>query len=334
MKKTLLLVLSFALVLTLAFGLSSCKNSEDEVSATYTLDSTEFNSVVEYDGSFDPTGLYLVSNEGDRIPVTAEMLGSVDTLTVGEKSHTFTYNDQTFSVNYTVKFVVTYVINGVEDKQLVLSANEVVEPDAPVVIGKQFEGWSRELPNVLTSNIVIEAVYKTLSDSQEDVFTWLGNGVIDLTGYAPEGADLEVVVLDEFEEEDSSLATVSLDARNNNIEYSLKSQDPVIIAFKAYDGDQLVAEKSWYIEKVAKPNLTIGDMSGITGITMGDRISMQRVNNTSDIEFRYHITCSNGNVNVSEGGEILNISPLKAGVTELTIKATNSMNALESIELK
>ena len=336
MKKTLLLAFSLILVLTLAFGLSGCKKDkgDGEASVTYTLDSTEFNGVVAYDGALDLAGLYLVPSEGERVPVTFDMIGSVDTLSVGEKEHTFTYEGQTFTVNYTVKFLVTYIVNGIEYPQLVFSATEVAEPEVPVIIGKQFEGWSRELPNVLTSNVVIEAVYKTLSSAQDDIFTWLGNGVIDLAGYAPEGADFDVLVLDEDEEEDSSLATVELDAKAGKLSYSLKSSDPVIISFKAYDGEQLVAEKSWYVEKVAKPQLTISDNSGIVGITVGDRNSMQTVNNESDIDFRYQITCSNENVNVNEGGDILYITPLKAGVTNVTIKAINSMNALESIDLQ
>ena len=334
MKKTLLLAFSLILVLALAFGLSSCKDKGNGNSVTYTLDSTGFVGVVEYEGTLDTTGLYLVPSEGEKIPVTAAMLGGVDTLSTGEKEHTFTYEGQNFTVNYVVKFCVTYIVNGVETKQLVLNSDEVIVPDTPTIVGKQFEGWSRDLPGHLTSNIVIEAIYQTLSNAQDEIFTWLGTGVIDLTGYAPAGAELEISVLDEFEEEDDTLADVTLDASAAKINYTLSGSDPVIISFKAYDDGALVAEKSWYIEKVKKPDLTIGDKSGIVGITVGDRNAMQRVNNNSDITFKYQMSYSNGNVQISEGGDMLNIAPLKAGVTNVTITATNSMNALETIELQ
>ena len=337
MKKTLLLAFSLILVLTLAFGLSSCGNKDkgDGNTVTYELVSTDdFVGVVEYEGTLDTTGLYLVPAEGERVPVTADMIGAVDTLSTGEKEHTFSYNDQSFTVKYVVKFSVTYIINGVAEKQLVLDSDEVVIPNAPNVTGKQFEGWSRDLPAHLTSNIVIEAIYQTLSSSQDDIYTWLGAGVIDLTGYAPAGATFEVLVLDEFEDEDDSLADVTVDAANAKINYSLNGNDPVIISLKAYEGDALVAEKSWYIEKVAKPELTIGDKSGIVGITVADRNAMQRVNNNSDITFKYLMTYSNGNVEINEAGDMLYITPVKAGVTNVTIKAVNAMNALESIDLE
>ena len=335
MKKTLLLAFSLILVLTLAFGLSSCnKDKGDGNSVTYTLDSSAFVGVVEYEGTLDTTGLYLVSSEGERIPVTADMLGGVDTLSTGEKELTFSYNDQSFTVKYVVKFSVTYIINGVETKQLVFDSEEVVVPQVPEIAGQQFEGWSRELPGHLTSNVVIEAIYQTLTSAQDDIYTWLGNGVIDLSGYAPAGAEFEVVVLDEFEDEDDSLADVTVDEAAAKITYSLNSNDPVIISFKAYEDGALVAEKSWYIEKVAKPNLTISDNSGIAGITVGDRNAMQRVNNNSDITFKYQMTYSNGNVEINEAGDMLYITPIKAGVTNVTIKAVNAMNALESIDLE
>lgn len=333
MKKILLTALSLMLILTMVIGISGCKKNKDDDSVSYSLDTSGFASTVKYKDQLDLSGLVLVSDDGDRIQVTADMIGGAETGSVGQKTLTVSYGGQTFNVNYTVKFQVTFIVNGIETKHLVESVSELTYPDTPTIIGKQFKGWSRELPNVLTDNLIIEANYEALSDAREDVFTWLGEGVIDITGYAPEGSRYEIGILNEYEEEDSSLATVSLDETTHKISYQLTGNDPVIITFKAYGDAGLVADKSWYIEKVAKPTVSIGDGTGIIGVPLGNRTSWQRINYASNVSFRYQLTPANNNITVTESVDVLYIETLKAGVTQLSVKAINDTNPLETIDL-
>lgn len=332
MKKFLLIALSLVLVFGLAFGLAGCKKKRDK-SVSYSLDTTEFRDTVEYKGQMDLTGLVIVSSKGDRVQVTPDMIGGVDTNSIGDKTFTVSYNGQTFNVGYSVKFLVTFIVNGVETKHYVTSAAGLTYPEIPEIVGKQFEGWSKEIPATLSNNIVIEAMYKSLSNAREDVYTWLGEGIIDITGYAPAGSRYEVTVLDENESENSSLANVSLDETAQKISYKLNGNAPVIIALKAYNGEDLIVDKSWHIERAEKPEMTLGDGSGYVGAPVGDRTTSCNINYDSVIPFRYQITPANGNVEVGEAADMLFIKALKAGVTQLNIKAINATNPMEAIEL-
>ena len=333
MKKFLLAVLSIMLVITLALGATGCKKKKNANTETYTLDTSAFSTTVKYNDQMNLSGLVLVSNTGSRVQVTPDMVSGIDTASIGAKTLTVSYKGQTFNVNYTVKFLVTFVVNGVETHHYVESASELSYPETPEIIGKQFEGWSREIPNVLTGNIVIEANYKYLSNAREEVFTWTGAGTIDVKGYIPAGATYELKVLGEDEAEDSTLADVSLSEAAQQISYTLAGNDTAIIVLKVYDGESLVADKSWEIIKVAKPTLSIGDGTDVVGVPFGDRSSYVRVNYKSDVSFKYIINCNNQNLNVTEATNVLYIETLKAGVTSLSIKAVNDMNPTESIDL-
>lgn len=287
MKKIVLLAISLLLVLTMAFGLASCKKDKEE-DVTYSLDSSAFSSEVAYEGELSLGGLFIVSSEGERIPVTSSMVSGMDTLSVGAKTLSISYGESTFSVNYTVKFLVTFVVNGSEVSQLVSDASEVSVPETPVVAGKQFEGWDREVPNVLTSNIVINAIYKTLSNAREDIYTWLGQGVIDISGYAPAGSTYTLSV------DDPSSVSVSLDEAGAKINYTLNSDDAVTITLQAHKDSQLVADKSWTVEKVSKPNVYFEDT--VVALGLDERMLQTEVKYSSDITFKYQIAESNTNV--------------------------------------
>ena len=198
MKRTLLLVLSLLLIVGVALGLAGCKpkNEEPPVVKSYTLDSSAFKPTAVFGEKLSLNGLKLVEAGGETVTVTDSMVTGVDTSSAGEKTLTVSYNDQTFEVKYTVKFRVVFVVNGVESEQLVASSGEIKVPETPVITGQQFEAWSVEIPTTLTSNLRIDAIYKTLDGSRQDVYTWTGTGLINLSGYANEGATINVSITD------------------------------------------------------------------------------------------------------------------------------------------
>lgn len=334
MKRNLLTVLSLLLVVILAIGMVGCKNKNKD--ATYTVDTSAFNSTVAFGGSIDISGLALVSDGGERVAVTEDMISGIDTTTVGNKTLTVSYGDKTYNVDYSVKYCVTFIIEGVETKQFVLSASEISVPATPVVTGKQFEKWSTAVPNVITGNLTLEAVYKTLNSEREDAFTWSGTGTLNLEGYTVAGAECTYKVTDADGNENGSLATVSIDAVGGVINYQLTGESAVI-HFTATAGGVTVGEKSWHIKKATKPTLTIGDGSAAVGIMVGSRRSSQRIVASSDnVSLKYQITTSNANANVDVDDAIdasfLFIDVYKSGVTEIKVTAVNATNPTEKIE--
>ena len=338
MKRNLLAVLSLMLVIILAIGMVGCNKDKDK-DITYTVDTSTFNSVVPLGGTVDVAGLALVSDNGDRVAVTADMLSGVDTTSVGEKTFTVNYDGKGYDVSYTVKYCVTFIIEGVETKQLVLSASELSVPATPVIEGKQFEKWSNPIPNVLTGNLTLEAIYKTLSSEQEDAYTWTGAGTLNIEGFVTAGAECSASVTDVNGNENSALATVSVDTANNLIRYQLAGDTDVIIHFTAKVGDEVVGTKSWKVSRVAEPTLTLGDTSGAVGIMIGGRRSSQRIVASSDaVSLNYQVTPSNANVTVGldayTDASFLFIDVNKAGVTEVTVTAINSTNPTERVQAK
>ena len=248
MKRTLLLVLSLLLIVGVALGLAGCKpkNEEPPVVKSYTLDSSAFKPTAVFGEKLSLNGLKLVEAGGETVTVTDSMVTGVDTSSAGEKTLTVSYNDQTFEVKYTVKFRVVFVVNGVESEQLVASSGEIKVPETPVITGQQFEAWSVEIPTTLTSNLRIDAIYKTLDGSRQDVYTWTGNGLINLSGYASEGASINVNVTD-ADGNALSAGAVTATLESGKIKYGLVSADSAVISISG-DG---VMDKSWLVQKTA-----------------------------------------------------------------------------------
>ena len=334
MKKTLLLAITLLLVMGVVMGLAGCKPKDetpDEPAKSYTLDSTAFKTEAVFGENLSLSGLKLVEASGNEVVVvTKDMVSGNDTSSAGAKKLTISYNDQTFTVDYTVKFRVTFTVNGEVTTQYVLSASEIKIPELPVIPGKQFEFWSNEIPTTLTANLNIEAVYKTLSTERENAYTWTGSGLINLAGYAPQGSTVNVSVTDESGAAlPSSVATV--DASTNKISYTLGDYETVIIAISGTN----VMGKSWKVQKTAQPTLTIADGQEAVKIVLGGNRSSQKINSTSSpIKFRYVATPNNANVNSAASNGYLFVDALKAGVTEITVKAINETNELEFITLK
>lgn len=330
MKKTLLLVLSLLLIVGVALGLAGCKKNDEEPPAakSYTLDDSAFKPTVVFGEKLSLNGLKLVEAGGETVTVTDSMVTGVDTTSAGAKTLTVSYNDQTFTVNYTVKFRIVFVVNGVEAEQLVLNSSEINVPTPPAITGQQFESWSVQIPTTLTSNLRIDAIYKTLDGSREDVYTWTGNGLINLSGYASDGASINVDVTDEDGNALAGAVTATLES--GKIKYSLVSADSAVISISG-DG---VMSKSWLVQKTSEPTASLANGEAI-GLALGSNRDSQKINiSATPVTFKYSATAGNANVEAGASNGYLFIDALKAGVTELTVKVTNATNELESITLK
>ena len=334
MKKTLLLVTSLLLILGVALGLAGCKTKTEEppVTKNYQLDSTAFNSTVVFGEKLSLNGLKLVEAGGEVVTVTDSMVSGVDTSSAGEKTLTVSYNDQTFTVKYTVKFRIVFVVNGEETSQLVTSASEIKFPTPPSITGQQFESWSVEVPATLTSNLRIDAIYRVLDGSREDAYTWTGSGVINLAGYANTGASVNVTVTDtDGNPISSGAATVTLES--DKIKYTLLTADSIIVAISG-DG---VMDKSWLVQKTEKPTVSIATGAEAIGIALGSNTQSQKIKvSSTPVTFKYTTTLNNANIEAGANSDTdyLFIDAKKAGVTELTLKVINATNELESITLK
>lgn len=333
MKKILLLSVSLLLIMVLAFGFVGCKGKKGDGTKSYTLDTAEFNSTAVFGEELSLKGLKLVEEKGDTLDVTAEMTDGIDTSSAGAKSFTVSYNGQTFTVDYTVKFRVTYMVEGVETVQLVSDVGEIVVPETPKISGKQFDCWSVQLPNVLTSNLRIDAIYKTLSGAREDAYTWTGNGVISLEGYVTRGGAVNVSVKDE-EGNALSGVTASVDAGTGRLNYSLGELDGAVITIS---GEGVAVEKSWRVSRTTKPTLTIADGQEAVGFILSEKKYPQKISTGASVKLKYVIEYGSGKGNLKDvqvaNGHLF-VETLKLGVTELIIKAVNATNELEYVTVK
>lgn len=328
MKKILLLTISLLLILGVALGLSSCKKEKKDKEAGFTVDTAEFNPLVVYGESLSLEGLKLRDADGGVVDVESDMVSHIDITTPGAHTLEIYYEGETYAVEYFVKFRVVFSVEGVETEQFVVDASEIIPPILPEIAGKQFEGWSTQIPNIITNNFRTVAIYKTLSSEKEDVYTWTGNGVISLEGYAVSGSNVNLQVTNA---NGDPISVATLNSATNKIEYSVGNNDVVNV----YISGTNVMAKSWQIHTVAEPTLTIGDGSGKATevIYGGDRGYAEIRSSQKDVKFNYNVVLSNGNVECAVVNDTLFATSSKYGVTSVTIKAINSTNELETITL-
>lgn len=328
MKKILLLTTCILLLIGLTLGLAGCKKGKEETEKSYSLDSSEFNGTAVFGENLSLNGLKLVESGGSVIAVTSDMVKGIDTSSVGAKQLTVSYKGHTFTVDYSVKYRITYVINDEETVQLVTDVSEIVVPETPTVVGKQFDSWSVSLPTVLTSNLRIDAIYRSLSSQRENAYTWTGVGLINLEGYVTFGDTPVYTVTDEAGNELFGIA--SFDGATNKLHYTLSDNTSVIITVSG----EGVMQKSWRVEKTAAPRLAIAGGIEAVAIPLGSNRESQKINvSDTPIGFKYTVSADNANVNATAANGYLFIDVLKAGVTELSIVAVNATNELESVIL-
>ena len=327
MKKILLLTVSVLLLACLTVGFTGCFITGGDKS--YSLDTSGFNSTAVFGEELSLAGLKLTA-DGETVSVTKDMVTGLDTSSAGDKEMTVSYNGQTFKVAYTVKFRVTFVIEGKETVQLVKSVSEVVVPETPVILGKQFDRWSVSLPETLTSNLRIDAMYKTLSGEQETVYTWTGSGLIDISGYAENPGALTYNVTDGSG--NALDATLVTNSNDGSLRYALDGNGVIIVSI----GGEGVIPKSWKILAIDEPSITIANGMEAVGIALGSNRYSEKITvvGSSSLTFKYEVTTDNSNLAVAQSNGYLFIDVAKAGVTELTVKAVNATNPYEYITVK
>ena len=92
--------------------------------------------------------------------------------------------------------------------------------------------------------------------------------------------------------------------------------------------------KSWRVEKTTAPTVTIANGNEAIGITIGDKRNSQKINVAgSPVGLKYTVELNNSNINAAAANGYLFVDVLKAGVTEITLKAVNETNELESVSV-
>ena len=163
MKKIIILLLSFIILVAGIFSVSSCEfigsqDGGDKDEATYQLNSGAFNSTIAYGETPDVSTLFISKTDSSgitNIPVDPAMV-TCDTSSIGAKTLTVTYMGNTFNLTVYVKYRVIFMFNGeVVDTQYVASAFDIVNPKVTVPESHTFGGF--DIPEALTDNVIIDA---------------------------------------------------------------------------------------------------------------------------------------------------------------------------------
>ena len=159
LSRTLLLLVVIAAIL----GLSSCKIFVEPEPSTYDLEVDKFERNVVYGSKLDLSGLKIKVTTGtdvEYVPVTDDMVTGGDTLTVGEQELVVEYGGLSFPLYYEVFYRVEHIVDGfVYDSQLVTSRDELMRVSDPKKEGYTFIGWDLAIPNELTGNLRINAMF-------------------------------------------------------------------------------------------------------------------------------------------------------------------------------
>ena len=145
MKRKLMAILGLLCALVLTSSLTACFGDP----VTFSLDSSNFNSVVAYDQAIDYNDFVIYTSEGEAIRVRPSMVTGWNTKSVGDKTLTVIYEDMIATVNYTVKYKVDFIVDDqAVSTQYVLSASELEAP----------AGYVFELPAEVSDNMELVGV--------------------------------------------------------------------------------------------------------------------------------------------------------------------------------
>ena len=164
MKQILCRILLLAVVIAAIFGLSSCKIFVEQEPSTYDLIVNNFERSVVYGSELDLSGLDIeVTTEGEvkHVAVTKDMITSGGkTDSVGDHEMIIEYGGLSWSLYYEVFYKIDHIVDGsLYDSQLVMSREEYMPVKNPEKNGAVFLNWSEKVPDVLTGNLRIEAIF-------------------------------------------------------------------------------------------------------------------------------------------------------------------------------
>ena len=159
MRKKLLITIPLLLILfggIFAISLAVLSNAKK-----YELRSEDFETTIAFNDEVDLNGIKIYDKDAKREISVGEfaIVRCDDTSSIGNKVLVVKYKDKEFTINFTVKYKVEFLLDGqVIETQYVNSASEIVVPDTVEKTGYEFISWDKNIPLNLTDNIQFEAI--------------------------------------------------------------------------------------------------------------------------------------------------------------------------------
>lgn len=341
MKKFTTLLLTIVCIVMLVGCMVACTQT------TYQLNSDNFNSIVELNGTLTLGGLNVKITTGEDVrtlPVTQDMinqeLSDLDTSSVGEKKIVIEFQEQTFEVTFTVKYKVEFVVdNNVVETQFVLNSSEIQLPLDPTKQGYTFVYWMDANGNeanfsAIENNVRFQAKFlKNAVMQTGTIYTWEDSGEIDYSQDMQDDCTYSVSLKDD---EQQSVLSVSLDEQNQKIAYTFLDTSfvgDVVVVFKAAKEGVVVGEREHTIKRYNKPTATIGS-NDINVLDLSTYTSLSIVIN-SDLAYAFEDpTSNNDNVVLMVAGDLVIVRADKAGISKISLTVYNQYNPGEHVEFE
>ena len=164
MKQILSRMLLLLVVIAAIFGLSSCKIFVEQEPSTYDLVVNDFERSVVYGSELDLSGLDIEVTTAGKVKyvaVTRDMITSGGkTDSVGDQEVVIEYGGFSWTLYYEVFYKIDHIVDGfVYDSQMVMSRDELLLVKDPRKENSIFIGWNQQIPDTLTGNLRIEAMF-------------------------------------------------------------------------------------------------------------------------------------------------------------------------------
>ena len=163
MKQILSRILLLVVVIAAILGLSSCKIFVEQEPSTYDIVVNRFERNVVYGSELDLSGIDIeVTTNGEvkYVEVTSDMVTGGTTTEVGAQELVIEYAGMTWTLYYEVFYKIDHIVDGfIYDSQLVTEREEYMPVKKPEKEGSIFLGWSEQIPETLTGNLRIEAIF-------------------------------------------------------------------------------------------------------------------------------------------------------------------------------
>ncbi len=165
------------MILSLLVCFVSCSKAE------YSISTDRLPNVIVAGEEPNLDGVIIQRKESSKIteyPVDMNMISGLDTSTAGNKELTVTFGDETFTLKYTVKYKVEFVVDGeVIDTQLVFDNSELSIPTPEAKPGFTFVGF--DIPAVISGNVRCEAQFRANSPDIKNVTATYGDTLGDIS---------------------------------------------------------------------------------------------------------------------------------------------------------